>query len=81
MAHAARQIAFDGLDHDMVVVIHQAPGVAHPVEAGTGIGEDVQPKQAVGIVVVDVFTAVATRGDVVESAGKFNAQRSGHAQA
>ncbi len=62
----------------MVVIGHLAPGVYRPVKALATLRQDLEPSQTVGIFMVDVFTAVTPGGDMVESAGKLNAQGARH---
>jgi len=39
----------------VAVVVHQAPGVAQPVELPDYVGEDVQKSMSIGIAVEEVF--------------------------
>ena len=42
------------------------------------MAEEGEPLLAVSIIQIDGLSPVATRGDVVQSAGEFNAQGAGH---
>jgi hypothetical protein len=57
----------------MVVVAHLAPGVNDPVKAFAALSQDIEPQAAVCVTVVDVFTPVTARGDVVKATGYFYA--------
>ncbi|MDO9400190.1 MAG: hypothetical protein Q7T46_01805 [Polaromonas sp.] len=63
---------------DVEVVVHEAVGVAYPIEALADLAEEGEPLLAVSIVQIDRLSPVATRGNVVQSAGEFNAQGAGH---
>ena len=43
------------------------------------LGDDLQVRCPVLVVAVDRLTAVATRGDVVDGAGKLDSEGAGHA--
>jgi hypothetical protein len=53
------------------VVVHQAEGVAEPVKAFDHFGESIEKIFAVFIGEVDVFSGVASGGDVIDSARIF----------
>jgi len=55
------------------VVVHQAVGVAHPVEAPTDITQQSEPLLAVCIVKLDGLAPVTARGNVEQAARDFNA--------
>jgi hypothetical protein len=57
---------------------HLAPGVAGPVEAFAHGTPDVEPGNAILVVQIDALEAIAPQGDVVEAAGEFEAQQTGH---
>ena len=79
LSHASAQIAFDRLHDDVEVVVHEAVGVAYPVEAPADLAKEGEPVLAVSIVQIDGLPPVASRGNVVQSAGEFNSQGSGPA--
>ena len=54
LSHASAQIAFDRLHDDEEVVVHEAVGVAYPVEAPTDLAKEGEPVLAVSIVQIDV---------------------------
>jgi hypothetical protein len=45
----------------VVVVVHQAPGVVQPVELFDYLGVDVRKRISTGIVVEDIFAPVTAR--------------------
>jgi len=67
-----------GLDEKVVVVAHQAVGVAEPAVPLDDGGEDGEEKFPVISSVIDHPPGVAAGGDVVDGAGEFDAQRAGH---
>jgi hypothetical protein len=78
LTHPLGEVGFRGFDDQMVVIGHLAPGVAVPIESLANGAQDGEPLESVGIVEEDVLTPVTSRGDVVETAGKFDAQGAGH---
>jgi len=58
--------------------IHLALGEAGPVGALANGTQDIEPGDAILVVQIDVLAAIAPRGDVVEAAGEFEAQQTGH---
>lgn len=52
--------------------------MAYPVEVLADLADEGEPLLAVSIVQIDGLSPVATRGNVVQSAGEFNAQGAGH---
>jgi len=78
VAHALRKVSLDGFDDDVVVVVHQAPRMADPVESLAGLGEDFQPDQTVGIIKENGLAPVATRSHVIKPAGQFKSKGSRH---
>lgn len=78
VAHTLGKIALDGFDDDMVVVVHQAPRMADPVESLAGLGKYFQPSLTVGVIKKYILTPVATRSYVIKPAGQFKSKRSRH---
>ena len=56
----------------MVVIAHQAVGVTYPIELFGHGAENVEKRTPVLVVLMDRLTTIATRGDVIERAGKFD---------
>ena len=80
LPHSGGEIAFYRFYDEVVVVAHLAPRVNPPVVAFTDLREDRKPCQTVGVVVVDILTPVATRGYVIQAAGNFKTERTGHGE-
>jgi hypothetical protein len=66
------------MQHEVVVVAHLAVGQHLRVETVHGVRQDIQLRLAIGVVNVDGLAPVAAGGDVVDSAGEFEAERPGH---
>src|SRR5207244_13106821 len=66
------------LEHKVVVVWHQAVGVAAPPPASHDDGEELGEAGAIALVLVDRLASVATRGHVVDGAGDDDPRRAGH---
>ena len=43
LAHPAGQVTLNGFNHQVIVVVHQAPGVTAPVESQTDLRHHFQP--------------------------------------
>ena len=67
--HAARKIAVGRFDKEMIVVVHQAVGVADPVVALVDVPDGVQEIDPVLIAFEDSLFFITSRGNVVDSAG------------
>lgn len=78
VAHAARERRARGLDQQVVVVGHQAEGVAEPAPPLDRLRQDAQEGLPVVVVAVDGGTGVAAAGDVVDGARELEAERAGH---
>ena len=80
VTHQQGEIGLPGVQHEVVVVAHQAIGQGFGVEAGQRLRHDLQQAVAILAIGKDVFAPVTTRGDVIHRAGKFDTQRTGHAR-
>ena len=78
--HAGHQIGARGLDHQMKVIAHQAPGVDLPVGLPTGLAEGLKKKLAVFGGAEDGFAMVATVHDVIDGTRILNSEFSRHDQ-
>jgi hypothetical protein len=76
--HQPRQVAFARVQHQVIVVAHQAVGQHLGIEAVHGLADDPQLRGAVRIVLVDGLPPVAAGGDVVDGAGELDAQGARH---
>ena len=57
----------------MIMVVHQAPGVTHPVELPDHLPQRFEEQLAIFVVLEDIFATVTARGDMIESVGEFDA--------
>lgn len=73
LAHALGKIAVGRLGQQMVVVVHQTPGVAKPVEVSDDLREGDQKNARVFVALEDVLASITPRGDVVERVRKIDA--------
>ena len=72
LAHAQGEIAFDCFNHDVVVIRHLAPGVAHPIEASANLAERLKPCTPISVIEINVLAPVTTRSDVVQASSQFD---------
>ena len=70
LPHAEREIRLRRLDQQMIVIVHQTVGMAHPPIAIDNMGQQAQPLQAVPVVSHDVLPGVAPTRDMVDGAGE-----------
>jgi hypothetical protein len=71
LAHPLREIAIRGLNHQMIVIAHQAVGVTQPVEILDHRSQNIQKSMTVFVVLEDPLLAVAPRRNVVERTRKL----------
>ena len=62
----------------MIVIVHQAIGMAEPAEAIDDMREERQPRGSILIGRDDVLPGVAATGDMIDGVGKFKTQGAGH---
>jgi hypothetical protein len=78
LPHAEGKVAVRGLDEKMVMVGHEAVGVAEPIIAFVNMLEGVQEVQAVSVILEDWLLLIAAGRHVIDCAGVFDAKRTGH---
>ena len=78
LPHAEGEVPVGGLDEEMVVIVHEAIGMADPVVAFVDMLERPEKVLTVLIVLEDGLLLVAAGGHMVDSAGVFDAKRAGH---
>ena len=78
VVHPFGEIRLGRFDNQVVVVHHQTIGVARPLEAIESLAQEIQKLAVVPIVVKDPLASVSARGDMIDGAGKLNAQWSCH---
>ena len=79
LPHAQGEIAVRRLDQEVIVVVHQAVGMAEPIIPLLDMLEHVQEVDAVLVVFENGLLFIAARGDVIDSAGVFYPEGTGHA--
>lgn len=72
-SHTLGEIAFGGLDDEVIVVRHLAPSVLGPVKQCPDGAAQRKPALVVGVTRVYVFPPVAARGDALQAAWDLKA--------
>jgi hypothetical protein len=72
MAHPFGQIAFGSFDHQVIIIIHQAIGMAKPAITRNDKGQNFQKALTVVVIRIDRTAAIATRSDMIDSSRIFN---------
>ncbi len=72
LPHPLREIAFGCFNDDMIMIIHQAPGMAAPVKARTDPSENIELGAPVVIVAIDRFTAITSRCHMIKRVSVFD---------
>jgi hypothetical protein len=80
LLHELREIGFRFFDEQMIVVGHQAVGMADAIVVREGFSQDLQKDAFVLIIEKDRFPGVAPGGEVIECARIFDTQWSGHGE-
>jgi hypothetical protein len=78
LLHKAGKIATAGVDDQVVVVVHQAIGQYRCIETLRCLCDHIEESVAIFVIIKDGFAPVAARGNMINSAGKFDAEGSGH---
>ncbi len=76
--HQCRQIPLQRLNHEVVMVAHQAIREQPRVKPCQALRYDGQQASPVGVVNKDIFPSVTPGGDVIQRAGELDAKRAGH---
>ncbi|WP_245778800.1 hypothetical protein, partial [Dokdonella immobilis] len=74
LTHTLGQCRIAGFDQQMVVIAHQAVGMARPLEPLADLTQHLEEHRPIGIVDIDVLASITTRGDVIQRACKFDAR-------
>ena len=77
-AHAVDQIRIRRADGQMVVIIHQNPGVDFPPATQDSLEEGVDKQLPVVVIPHDRLPAISPRHDVINRPGVLDARRTGH---
>ena len=78
LPHTEGEVAVRSFDKEMIMVGHEAVGVADPVISLVDVLEGVQEVDAVLVVFENGLLFIAARGDVIDSTGVFYAEGTGH---
>jgi hypothetical protein len=78
LSHPPGKVGLRGLDQQMVVIAHEAVGMAEPVDSLYHKAQDVKKCFVIGSVDKDFSPGVATRGYVVQGAGVFYVKGTSH---
>jgi hypothetical protein len=60
MSHTSGEICIDGLHHKVVVILHEAIGVAEPVETVHGLVQKHEKSISVPVILVDIHLGVSS---------------------
>ena len=78
VAERAGKVASRRLYERVLVIVHEAVGVAEEFEAGRRLLENAEERSAVHFVKEDGLAGVSPRRDVIEGAGILDAKGTGH---
>jgi len=78
LPHAEGEITVRRLDEEMVMVGHQAIGVAYPVVALVDVLECIKKSVPIVVVFENGFLFISPRCDMINCASIFYAKRAGH---
>jgi hypothetical protein len=78
LAHSPRQIRPRGLDEEVVVVRHQAVGMAAPAITPDHLGEGVQKEVPVVVVPKGRLSGVPSGGEMIDGTGIFDSKGPSH---
>jgi hypothetical protein len=78
LPHPEGEVAIGCFDQKMIVVGHEAVGVAQPIITLVDVLKDVEEVLAVLVIFEDSFLFVATRGHMIHGTRVFYAKRTGH---
>jgi hypothetical protein len=81
LAHPDRQISIHSLYQQMVMIVHEAVGMAAPPIAHHHLSQHGKKLLPVVGIAIDPLPGVAARGHVIDSAGKLEAEWARHAGA
>jgi hypothetical protein len=78
LSHADRKISIGCINEQMVMVVHQAIGVAEPIVPMGNICKSIQKDLSVPIVSENCLSFVSSARDVIDSTWKLYTQRTRH---
>src|SRR5258708_26934516 len=79
--HTSGEVGLGCLNDEMEVIGHQDPGGEAQAEAVHDLAEEGEEGLAIGVGAEDGFALVATRGEVIDGAGIFDAKGTCHSTA
>ena len=78
LTHAQGKIAVGRFDQEMVMIVHEAVGVADPIVPFIDVLERIQKVDAILIVFEDGLLFITAGSDMIDSTGVFYAERTAH---
>jgi hypothetical protein len=78
VTHQQRQVGAAGVQHEVVVVAHEAIRQHLRIKTLQPLGHHAQQRPPIYVVHKDAFPPVPTRSDVVQGSSKLNTQWAGH---
>jgi hypothetical protein len=72
LPHAYRKISIGGINEQMVMIVHQAIGVAEPIVPKGNLRNRIEEHLSVLIVPENCFSFVSSARDVIDSSWKFD---------
>ena len=78
--HDPGQIGFRCFHEQVIVIGHQAVGMADAIVVRKGLCQDLKKAVPVAIIEEDGLLGVAPGGQVIKRAGEFDAQGAGHVE-
>jgi hypothetical protein len=79
LAHAYRKIPIRCINEQMVMILHQAVGVAEPIVPKANIRKGIQEDLSILIVSKNCLSFVSSARDVIDSTRELYTQRTCHA--
>ena len=71
LSHPVRQVPVNGLDKQMIMVIHQAVGMTEPIESRHHLLKDGEKLFPVFLLCIDRFSGISPGGHVIDRSGKL----------
>ncbi len=78
LAHPPRQVRLRGLNQQVVVVVHQAVGMAEPPIAGDDLAEGLEKDLATRVVPEDLLPGVPPGGEMIDRTRIFDSEGPRH---
>ena len=78
LTHAEGEVRLRRFNEKMIVIIHQAIGVAEPAKAVDDMGEEEDKLRPIAVVHHDILAGIPPTGDMIDSSGELNTKWAGH---